>query len=271
MSIVTGSSLASIGIQGINQASRDLTKTFTQLASGRRIVSAADDAAGLALSSSIDTRLRILEKASETLSYSSSVVQTADGTAQQVQDITGRLAELAVQAANGTYSADQRAAMQAEFTGLTDELQRIGEAAGDPQLIALDNFSASGEAASAGFTTVAVGGFFYQEALADVQSVSLASPESSRAGLEAIDQLSQDVAQYRGEVIGTTQSRIDSIQQGIAQELQAGAESLSRITDVDVAEAMVTLLQSRIRFQSNAKLFAIGRSLDTEFMRALLS
>jgi len=257
----------------MEQASKDITKAFTQLASGKRINNASDDAAGLALSASIETKLRILDKASQTLSNSTSILQTVDSTAQQVQDITGRLSELATQAANGTYSPEQRAALQQEFTGLTQELQRIGEASGGPKLIILDNFFTDRNvgAPTTEFTNVQVGGYFYGNALSFVKNVSLATAESSQAGLAAVDQLAKEVSQYRSDVIGSTQSRIDYIQQGIAQEQQAGAESLARITDIDVAEAKTTLLQNQIRLQSSAKLFSMGRSMDADFIKSLLS
>ena len=273
MSIITGSSLVSIGIKGMEQASKDITKAFTQLASGKRINNASDDAAGLALSSSIETKLRILEKASQNLSNTASILQTADSTAQQVQDITGRLSELATQAANDTYSPEQRAALQQEFTGLTQELQRLGEATGGPKLTILDNFFLDRDPGSplAQFTNVQVGGFFYGNALSSVQNVSLMSADSSKAGLEAVDRLAKEVSQYRSDIIGSTQARLDSIQQGIAQEQQAGAESLSRITDVDVAEVKASLLQNQIRLQSSVKLFSVGRSMDADYLKSLLS
>lgn len=134
MSTITGSSLVSIGIQNIEKTTKEITKAFTKLASGKRINQASDDAAGLALSASIDNKLRTLEKASQTSSNASAILQTVDSTAQQAQEITGRLAELATQAANNTYSDEQRAALQNEFDGLAQELQRIGESAGGRNL-----------------------------------------------------------------------------------------------------------------------------------------
>jgi flagellin len=273
MSTITGSSLVSIGIQSIEKTTKEITQAFTRLASGRRINQASDDAAGLALSASIENKLRILEKASQTTANSSAILQTADSTAERAQEITGRLAELATQAANGTYSPEQREALQNEFDGLTQELQRIGEAEGGPKLIILDNFFLDRDAGSpiAEFTNVQVGGFFYGNGLSFVKNVSLSSAESSREGLEAINNLSQDISRYRSDVIGSTQSRLDYIQEAIAQEQITGAESLARIRDVDVAETTAQLVTSQIRLQSSAKLFSLGRSMDADFIKSLLS
>jgi flagellin len=273
MSTVNGSSLISIGIQNIEKTTKEITKAFTQLASGRRINQASDDAAGLALSTSIENKLRILEKASQTTAQSSSILQTADATAQQAQEITGRLAELATQAANGTYSPEQREALQDEFDGLAQELQRIGEADGGPKLVILDNFFLDRNAGApiTQFTNVEVGGYFYGNALSFVKNVNLSSAQSSREGLAAIENLSQAITQYRSDVIGSTQSRLDYIQEGIAQEQVTGAESLARIRDADIADTTAQLVTSQIRLETSAKLFSLGRSMDADFIKSLLA
>lgn len=105
----------------------DLQKTFARLASGLRINQAADDAAGLAISSRFTAQTRGLDQAIRNANDGISLVQTAEGALQSVTDNLQRIRELSVQAANGTLTDADRESIQAEIGQLSSEIQRIGE------------------------------------------------------------------------------------------------------------------------------------------------
>jgi flagellin-like hook-associated protein FlgL len=102
-----------------------ISKSLERLSSGLRINRAADDAAGLSISEKLRAQIRGLNRASMNALDGVSLIQTAEGALNEVHAILQRMRELAVQAANGIYTADDRAALQLEISQLTDEINRI--------------------------------------------------------------------------------------------------------------------------------------------------
>lgn len=104
-----------------------LDKSLEKLSSGFRINRAADDAAGMAISQKMKTQIAGLDQASRNASDGISVIQTAEGALTEVGSMLQRMRELAVQAANGTNTTEDRASIQAEIDQLKDEIQRISD------------------------------------------------------------------------------------------------------------------------------------------------
>ncbi len=104
-----------------------LDKSLEKLSSGYRINSAADDSAGLAISEKMRTQISGLDQASRNASDGISVIQTAEGALVEVEAMLQRMRELAVQSANGTYTTEDRIAIQAEIDQLNQEIKRISE------------------------------------------------------------------------------------------------------------------------------------------------
>ncbi|MFN7693585.1 MAG: flagellin [Burkholderiales bacterium] len=125
--------LAPVGSFGsaraVDAAQRELVTAVRRLSSGLRVNSAADDAAGLAISERMLAQLRGNRVAERNAWDGVSLLQTADGALGRVTDMLQRLRELAVQAANGTWTASDLASLSAESKGLINEIDRIGKAA----------------------------------------------------------------------------------------------------------------------------------------------
>ena len=111
----------------LNKSNNNLTKSLERLSSGYRINRAADDAAGLAISQKMKTQIAGLDQADRNSSDGISLIQTAEGALVEVQSMAQRIRELSVQAANGTYTDEDRASIQSEINELTAEIQRISE------------------------------------------------------------------------------------------------------------------------------------------------
>ncbi len=109
----------------LKTTNRALDKSIERLSSGYRINHAADDAAGMAISQKMKTQIAGLEQASRNASDGISVIQTAEGALNEVQAILQRSRELAVQAANGTNTPEDREAIQKEIDQLMEEIDRI--------------------------------------------------------------------------------------------------------------------------------------------------
>lgn len=121
-----GSNIQSLRAQRqLNQRSAALGTIFERLASGQRINRASDDAAGLAVASSLDVGARVLTQAVRNANDGISLLNIADGALAQLTAITTRQIELATQAASGSLSQSQRRALQSESKALTREYNRI--------------------------------------------------------------------------------------------------------------------------------------------------
>lgn len=104
-----------------------LDSSLEKLSSGYRINSAADDSAGLAISEKMRTQISGLDQASRNASDGISVIQTAEGALVEVESMCQRMRELAVESANGTYTASDRVAIQSEIDQLNQEIKRISD------------------------------------------------------------------------------------------------------------------------------------------------
>lgn len=111
----------------LGKTNKALDKSLERLSSGYRINRAADDAAGMAISQKMKTQIAGLDQASRNASDGISVIQTAEGALQEVSSMLQRMRELSVQAANGTNTADDRAAIQQEINQLNEEIDRISD------------------------------------------------------------------------------------------------------------------------------------------------
>lgn len=128
MPLVINTNVASLNAQRqLVSSGNELQQAMERLSSGRRINSAADDAAGLAISNRQTSQIRGLNQAIRNASDGVSLIQTAEGALDESTNILQRMRELSIQAANGIYSNADRSTLDAEFQQLLDELDRIAE------------------------------------------------------------------------------------------------------------------------------------------------
>ena len=127
MGLRVNTNVASINAQrNLAQVTGRLEGNFRRLATGLRISTAADDAAGLAISERLRSQIRSLEQGKRNANDGISMVQTGEGALNEVSSILVRLRELSVQAANGSTSGQDRNTLNEEFRSLIDEIDRIG-------------------------------------------------------------------------------------------------------------------------------------------------
>lgn len=125
-SITINSNIAALNTQRrLNQSTASLRDSFTRLSSGLRINKASDDAAGLAISESLEVDHRVFSQGIRNLNDGLSVLNVADSALESLSSINIRLQELTQQAANGAYSDAQRQALDLEAQALKDETSRI--------------------------------------------------------------------------------------------------------------------------------------------------
>jgi len=125
--IVVNTNIPSISAARILAGNRTgLEKAMERLSSGKRINSASDDAAGMAVAAKLRADMRSLNQAVRNTNDAISLVSTYDGAASEIESILVRMREMSVQSANGTYSDDDRTNAQKEVDALIEEIDRIG-------------------------------------------------------------------------------------------------------------------------------------------------
>jgi flagellin len=226
---------------------------YSRLASGLRIASAADDAAGLAISERMRSQVRSFSVAARNAQDGLSLAQTAEGALGEVSTILSRMRELAMQSSNGTLSANDRTTLDAEFEELKSEINRIATETEFNGTALLEGTNTA--------ITIQVGidaGETIQLAMVDVQTgatglniVGLDAGDQANAvtALAAIDTAIDTVNGARG-TLGAGQNRLSSTLRSILNVRENLSAAESRIRDVDVASETADLTKNSIMQQA---------------------
>ena len=127
MTVINTNTASMIARDAIQRNDRAMSTAMERLSTGSRINSAKDDAAGMAISDRMGAQISGLNMAVRNANDAISMLQTAEGATKEISNMLGRMRELAVQSASGTYSDADRASLDLEFGALMDEMTRIAE------------------------------------------------------------------------------------------------------------------------------------------------
>ena len=127
MTVINTNIAASVTANAMKENQRTMENTMERLATGRRINSASDDAAGLAVGTKMESQIRGLSQAVRNANEGISMIQTADGAAVEIGDMLQRMRELSVQAQNGTNAAADLINLNKEFAALATEIDRVAD------------------------------------------------------------------------------------------------------------------------------------------------
>ena len=125
MSVINSNSAAMITANSLNKNDREMNGIMERLSTGKRINSSADDAAGLAIATKMTAQIRGLDQAGRNANNATSMLQLADGAAEQVSNILQRMREITVQASDGSNSTADIAIINVEFVEAAKEIDRI--------------------------------------------------------------------------------------------------------------------------------------------------
>ncbi len=150
MSMVINTNMGALNaVRLLDESSADSSRTMERLTSGLRINRAADDAAGLAVATGMNTQIRGTDMAIRNANDGVSLLQTLDGAAEEVVNMLQRMRELSVQSLNGSYSSENRLQMNAEIAQLKSEVDRIAVTTKFNGVNIMQNTGASGSVLSA--------------------------------------------------------------------------------------------------------------------------
>jgi flagellin len=266
-----------------NNNTSALSKNLEKLSSGYKINRAGDDAAGLAISEKMRAQISGLEQASSNVKDGVSLVQTAEGALQEVQDMLNRMVTLAEQSANGTYDDSiDRAALNDEVTALNKEINRIADSANfnGMKLFAsgtnLSNitFQIGDTAASYNklvlSTEVGTAGYCKLKSLASTISVSTATKAASalttlKSGASG---LINKVSALRGK-LGAVQNRLEHTSNNLSVMTENIQDAESTIRDTDIADEMTAYTKNNILVQSAQAMLAQANSVPQGVLQLL--
>ena len=269
MALSVRTNVAALGATSqLNRTQNSLTKSLERISSGLRINTAADDAAGLSVATSMESDNTSIKQAMRNTNDGISMIQTAEGGANEVYNILTRMRELAVQSSNQTYSSTDRNQMSIEFNALRKEIKRITTTANFNSVSVLNstktltfqigihsnsdnrfsmvlasvNLSIGALAISSG--TVSLGG-----------ATSLVTAANS--AITAIDTALVSVNNSRAH-LGAFQNRLESTLNEASNYSENLAASASRIIDVDYAQESSNM--TRFQIMQQAGVAALGQA-----------
>ncbi|HNV43578.1 MAG: flagellin [Spirochaetes bacterium] len=274
----------------IKSNSLDLRKSIEKLSSGMRINSASDDPAGLAVSEKMRAQVRGLMRAQKNSEDGISLIQTAEGYLNETTDVLQRLRELAVQAANGVYSDDDRLNLQVEVSQLVAEVDRIASHAQfNGMNILTGKFAKStvGSEVSASMWfhvganmdqrirvyigTMSSQGLGLKNPIGRAETatfISVSTTDKANIALGIIDSALMKVAKQRAD-LGAYQERLEYLGKGLlngAENLQAAE---SRIRDTDMAYEMSNFVRNNILTQAATAMLAQANTQPQQILQLL--
>jgi flagellin len=279
MALTINTNVSSLNAQrNLSSTQSSLSVSLQRLSSGLRINSAKDDAAGLAISERIQSQVRGFNVAIRNANDAISLMQVADGGAEQISNNLQRMRELAVQAANGTLNSGDRANLQTEFAALGKEISRLSQATKFNN-VALVNSAASTFTfqVGAGTTTndrITVTTIDLRASATKISvnsgSISVTGSSSANAlkAITNLDSAIKAISKARadfGAAMNRTEAVISSLQ--IAVENQSAARG--RIVDADFAMETATLSRTQILQQAGTAMLSQANALPQQVLGLL--
>ncbi|MDC7786692.1 flagellin [Rhodoplanes sp. TEM] len=273
MPVISTNTAANTAVRYLNINADDQSDSLAKLASGSRINRASDDAAGLAISTRIQSDVAALSQAQTNASHGISVLQTADGGAANISDILQRMKSLASQAASGTVTDTERTYIDAEFQQLIDEIDGIATSTRYNQQSLLDGTSAFGSGitvmvGSSSSDTITVTIADMDAAALSVDSLSVINQSDANAAITALDTAIDSVSKARAD-LGATMSRFEFRSDSIATQQENLEAANSAIADVDIASEQAKLSSAEVKTQAAVAAAAQANQMPQELLKLL--
>lgn len=278
MGIIINTNIASLNAQRLlSKNTRMQSKSYEKLASGFKINKASDDAAGLQISEALRTQIRGSQQASNNVQDGINVLNIMDGTMQTLTDNLQRMRELTVQAANDTYSNDQRSAIVQEMSQLATDMNRIASGTQFNGRLLLDGsitnyymqVGANYNSAVDRIDLANVCGVnpFESVNIRDLvgltgttTTLNVMNSGSALKVLERLDGALQKVNNRRAS-LGAMINRLDGTFNNLSIAIESQSASESRIRNTDVAKESAELTRNQVLQQASAQVLSQANQL----------
>lgn len=249
----------------VAQSYDSLARSVERLSSGLRVAGASDDAAGLAVRELMRADISVLRQGARNAQDAISMLQTAEGALQTVDEAVIRMKELAEQAATGSYSDEQRNILNSEFQAMADEIERIANSTEFNSIKLLNSASGSvvihfGSGNTADVDKITVNTVDTTKSGLGIDALSLASQESAQAALSTLADaiVTKDSARA---AFGYTINRLESTTSVLEIQAENLVNAESRISDVDVAREMTALTKNQVLAQAGVSMLAQANAM----------
>jgi len=269
------SNLASVDAQlRLSRTQDGLQKTMAQLSSGLRITTAADDPAGMGISTQFQSQVRSYNMAAQNTNNGITMLQTADGALGQISGALQRMRELAMESANGTLASADRVNIQTEFSQLQSEITRVASSTKFGNVNMLN--AATTVQIQVGINTTAnvdtVNVTFNKEDAAtlkvDQATINVGDTTSVNTALANIDVALSSISSDRAG-IGALQNRLGVALTNDQEAAKNLGNALSRIQDVDVAQASGDMARQQVLLQAGTAVLAQANQMPQSVLSLL--
>jgi flagellin len=251
-----GALAASKAASSVNSS---METSMSRLSTGKRINSAADDSAGLAIASRLTSEARGLDMAARNAADAQAMINTIESSHSEIHNILQRMRELAVQGANDTNGADDRTNIGKELTELSEEIDAIKNQtkwAGQTLISSASTFNfqigdEEGETLTVATTAIAAASL----SVSSTEIADLTDQTSFTAFITTVNNAISSVAEYRAEY-GANSNRLDHVMANLATNSESVKASLGRIQDTDYAAETTDLAKSQILQQAATSMLA---------------
>lgn len=259
MSVINTNITALIGQNNLSTSQSMLAKAQERLSSGLRINSAADDAAGQAIANRMSAQITGMSQAQRNANDGISLTQTMEGGLNQISDNLQRIRELAVQAANDTNSAEDRASIQLEINERVEEIDRVAGATtfnGTDLLNGAATLNIQvGANTTADVDDISVETVDATATTLGVSALDVSSFTAAQAAIDSVDTALQDIDDNRA-TLGATLNRFDSVIENLSTNITNLTEARSRIEDADYAVEVSNMTRANILQQAGTSMLA---------------
>lgn len=242
MSVINTNVKSLVASNALTVNERFLSTAMEQLSTGKRINSAKDDAAGMAISSRMTSQIRGLDQAVRNANDGISMLQTADGAMEEVSNMLQRMRELSVQYANDTNASNDLVALSTEFDALNSEISRIGAETSWNSIVIF------GETAIA----IQVGADADETISMDIASITITADISDIATLDT----DINALNTTRSTLGANINRLTYAANNALNVSQNTSASRSRIMDTDYAKTSAELARTQIVQQAATAMLA---------------
>ena len=264
MTVIASNTAALRATNASSLASKDLTTAMQRLSTGKRINSAKDDAAGLAIGASMTSQIRGMAQGIRNANDGISMAQTAEGALDEVSNMLQRMRELTVQAANGSYSSTDLTNIKSEMDQLAKQVNGVmtntqfNGVALFPATAATKSIQAGAEGADAISMTLQAPTLSSAIAagppVVSAVDVTAASPNWT-TNIDAFDTAIANVSNKRAE-LGAVQNRIESAVNNMTTNMTNLTDARSRIEDADFSTETTALAKAQILSQASTAMLS---------------
>lgn len=258
----------------LNMTQTSLSNTLLQLSTGQRINSGADDAAGLAIANGLNANITALTQSVRNASDGVGMLQVADGALSQITTLLNRAVTLATEAATGTVSDTQRAALDAEFTSIKNEIDTIGGKTtynGQAIFTAHTLTVFMSDSSSAGTTSVTVGMVTVDSGHmngASLTADALTTAAAATTALTDINSAIADIAALRG-TLGASSNQLQSATNVMNNQIQNLTNAENGIMAADIGQATSNLSKYSILQQTGIAALQQSNSMQQNVLKLL--